>query len=145
MVKKERFKLIPEVYLLLVRDGKILLLQRKNTGYEDGNYSLVAGHAEAGEPLTHAMVREAKEECGIKIKPGDLALSLVMHRKTDRDQAGFFFRPLKWEGDVQNLEPEKCEDLNWFPIDNLPENTIPYIRKAVESLVSGVNYCEFGW
>ena len=34
------------VYLVLERDGKVLLSLRENTGYEDGKWSLVAGHAE---------------------------------------------------------------------------------------------------
>ena len=59
---KERFKLIPEVFLILVKDGKTLLSRRANTGYMDGHYGLVAGHAEAHEPMRIAMAREAKEE-----------------------------------------------------------------------------------
>ncbi len=41
-----RFTLIPEVHLLLIDKGRVLLLQRWNTGYADGQYSVVAGHAE---------------------------------------------------------------------------------------------------
>ena len=37
---------IPAVYLLLVQDGKILLIRRCNTGYQYGNYSVPAGHME---------------------------------------------------------------------------------------------------
>ena len=46
MVNKERFKLIPSVYALFIQDEKILLSRRFQTGYEDGKYSLVAGHAD---------------------------------------------------------------------------------------------------
>ena len=38
----ERFKLVVAVHLLLIENKKILLLRRFNTGYEDGNYSVVA-------------------------------------------------------------------------------------------------------
>ena len=46
---EKRFKLILSVYLILVKDGKTLLLRRTNTGYEDGNYGLVAGHVDGNE------------------------------------------------------------------------------------------------
>ena len=47
--KKERFKLICSSYLLLIKDNKILLGLRQNTGYMDGFYHLPAGHKEEGE------------------------------------------------------------------------------------------------
>ena len=57
----ERFKLVPAAYLVIVREGKILLLRRFNTGFEDGNYSMIAGHLEGNETFIQAMVREARE------------------------------------------------------------------------------------
>jgi len=41
----KRFKLTSAVHLFLVRNGKVLLLRRFNTGYEDGKYSVIAGHS----------------------------------------------------------------------------------------------------
>jgi len=142
---KERFKAIVSVYILFVKDGKILMLRRANTGWGDGNYSLVAGHADGNEALTAATAREAKEESGATIAPEDLRLKVVMHRIDDREQVDFFFEVAKWTGDITNMEPEKCDDLSWFPLDTLPDNTIPYIREAIRCYREGVPYAEFGW
>jgi ADP-ribose pyrophosphatase YjhB (NUDIX family) len=141
----ERFKLIASVYLLFVKDGKILMLRRANTGYEDGNYSLVAGHADGNEALTAATVREAKEESGVTIAPKDLQLKVVMHRRADDERLDFFFEPSAWTGEIQNMEFNKCDDLSWFPLDELPGNTIPYIREAIRCYREGVGYVEWGW
>jgi len=42
-------------HLFLRRDDQILLLRRFNTGYEDGNYSVIAGHIAHGEDVIAAM------------------------------------------------------------------------------------------
>jgi 8-oxo-dGTP pyrophosphatase MutT (NUDIX family) len=61
----EHIKLPVAVHLFLKKNGKILLLRRYNTGYEDGNYSVIAGHIDGNENIYKAMIREAKEEAGI--------------------------------------------------------------------------------
>ena len=48
-MKKERFKLIPAVFLIFRRGDEVLLLRRANTGYQDGKYGLVAGHLDGDE------------------------------------------------------------------------------------------------
>ena len=45
-------------------EWEILLHQRKNSGFFDGHYSLVAGHMENGETIHAAAIREAQEEIG---------------------------------------------------------------------------------
>lgn len=74
----ERFKLVTSVHLILIKEGKVLLLRRYHTGYEDGNYSVVAGHIDGNESVIRAMQREAMEEAGIKIQEMDLKIVHVM-------------------------------------------------------------------
>lgn len=141
----ERFKLIASVYMLFIRDGQILLLRRANTGFEDGNYGLVSGHLDPHESLTQAAIREAKEESGVDIDPADIEMKTTMHRRGADERIDFFFEVKKWQGEIVNTEPEKCDDLRWFALDDLPRNTIPYIRQAIECYQKGIIYSEFGW
>ena len=141
----ERFRVVPEVYLLLMDERGILLSRRYRTGYEDGNYSVVAGHVDGDEPARAAMVREAREEAGIAIEPAALVLRHVMHRRSDRESVGFFFSCRAWAGEPVNREPHKCDDLRWFPTAALPANTVPYVRRAIACALAGHPYSEFGW
>lgn len=143
--KNQRFKLIASAYLFLIRDGKILLSRRFQTGYEDGKYSLPAGHIEEHETLRTGMIREAYEEIGITVKKSDLKLVHVMHRTHVDERIDYFFAVDGWEGDVVNKEPHKCDDLSWFPLEDLPKNTIPYIREALNNFQNNRFYSEFGW
>ena len=140
-----RHSLIPEAHLLLFKEGNVLLLCRQNTGYEDGNYSVIAGHVEANETASEAMVREASEEAGLKIEKRNLQLCHIVHRKAKDERISFFFTTSVWAGEPTNLEPQKCSELSWFPLNNLPENMVPYVRQALENVQRGELYSELGW
>ena len=141
----ERFRLVSAVHLFLIRDGQVLLLRRRNTGYEDGNYSVIAGHLNGGERVKTAAIREAREEAGIEIAPQDAAVVGVMHRRSDDERIDFFLAASSWSGVIVNNEPGKCDDLSWFGLDELPENVIPYVRRALENFRHGRWFDSFGW
>ncbi len=140
-----RFTLLTAVHLFLLRDNQILLLRRYNTGYADGQYSVVAGHLDGNEEVKAAMIREAREEAGIEIAEEDIQVVGVMHRRATRERIDFFLAATSWSGEIVNNEPDKCDQLAWFPLDNLPENTVPYIRQAIENYHQGKWFDSFGW
>lgn len=142
----ERFKPFVGVYVLLVRDGKIFLIRRARTGFADGNYILPAGHIDGDEPATLAVVREAREEAGVILRPEDLRIVHFSHRRSQqRESVDIFFEATSWKGEPCNAEPEKCDDADWFSLNDLPRNTIPYIRSAINHWNNKVFYSEFGW
>jgi 8-oxo-dGTP pyrophosphatase MutT (NUDIX family) len=141
----ERFKLPSAAHLFLIRHGKVLLLRRLNTGYEDGKYSVIAGHLNGDEEIKAAMIREAREEAGIEISPLDLQVVGVMHRKSNDERIDFFLATTSWSGEITNREPYKCDQLAWFDLDALPENVIPYVRKALDNYRQGIWFDSFGW
>lgn len=140
-----RFRLVPEVYLFLIENSHILLSRRYQTGYEDGRYSVISGHVDGNEPASLAVIREANEEAGLAIAPSSLHLCHVLHRRSDRESVGFFFQCSDWRDNPYNREPNKCDDLSWFPINSLPKNIIPYIRQVITLSLNGQKYSEFGW
>lgn len=146
---KSRCKLISAVHLVLRKHTKILLLRRYNTGYEDGNYSMIAGHLDGDEPAKEAMIREGKEEAGIDLRKGDLKMVHVMHRgdldHINGERIDFFFEAQKWKGTPKICEKHLCDDMKWFELNKLPDNMVPYINKAISEIIKKSYYCEFNW
>ncbi len=146
MSKKERFRPYAAAYLVLIKDGQVLLLRRFNTGYQDGNYSLIAGHLDGAETTKQCIIREADEESGIKVDSENLDVVHVMHRSgSDREYFDIYLRAKKWNGNVKNMEPDKCDELKWFDTNNLPNNMLPEVKLALDNINKDVHYSEFGW
>lgn len=147
MDEEKRIKRYADVLLILIKDGEILLSQRKNTGYQDGNYGLVSGHLEDRETFKQGMIREAKEEAGITLQPEDLEVVHMMHRFNgiDREYFSTFIKSEKWSGDITNTEPDKCGELKWYKLDALPINIIPEIKYAIENIGKKIFFSEFGF
>jgi len=150
-IKKHRHRIVPAAYLVLMNNDKVLMLRRFNTGYHDGYYGLPAGHKESGETFEKCLIREAKEETNIDIKAKDLEIIHVMSRYATpnpfelRDRIDVFIKTMKWKGEIKNLEPNKCDDLKWFPINELPKNIIPFIKHALNRINKNIFYSKFGW
>lgn len=141
----DRFKMIASGFLMLIKNGKILLIRRAHTGYHDGDYSLPAGHVENNESVMDSTVRESFEEIGIRVNQKDLIFVHALHNKENDIRLFFFFRAKRWSGEPYNKEPGKCSDFQWFPLKKLPLNTIPYIRQAIQSYQKKIVYSERGW
>jgi len=148
-MEKLRKRLVPASYVMLINaNNEVLLLRRFNTGYQDGMYMLPAGHLEPNETFTQAVVREAQEEVGVVIKSDDVEIVHVMNRLgpgEDNERIDVFFSASRWQSEPAIMEPDKCDDVRWFPLNNLPEAISPYIRHAIDCIAKKVYYSEDGF
>lgn len=149
-----RFVVVPAAYVFLLRDGvsgpEVLLQLRRNTGYMDEHWAAAAaGHVEAGETAYDAARREAREEIAVD----DIALEFVtsMQRTQFADpideRIDFFFTARSWTGEPTIVEPEKCADLRWFPLADLPDPVVPHESWVLGRLREGAvpSYSTFGF
>ena len=146
MTEKLRHKIIPAVYLILKRGNQVFLMRRYQTGYADGYYSLPAGHVDGNETFTQAMVREAAEEAGLGILTENLRVVHFIHRlsEPESERLDVFFVCEIWDGEPTINEPDKCDDVGWFDINNLPENIVKPVKDAIElGLNQGIVYSEY--
>ncbi|MEY9840498.1 phosphotransferase [Streptacidiphilus sp. EB103A] len=144
----ERHRSVVDLYVLLQReDGKVLLLERANTGYADGQYCPPSGHMDAGEHMVEGAARELFEETGVVVAPDDLDFVHLVHHRSPlgEGRVGVVFRALRWNGTPYNKEPEKCAGLLWADPHTLPANTVPYTAAALANITEGLSFSLDGW
>jgi 8-oxo-dGTP pyrophosphatase MutT (NUDIX family) len=149
---KQRFQVVPAVFILFRRGNEVLFLRRANTGYSDGSYSFPAGHLEGDEPAVMAAVREVEEEVGIKLTRDDLKLVHTLHRQaalgvgeTKHERVDFFFEVTNWKGEPTNMEPHKCDELRWAPLDDLPEPLTVEVAGMLKAYAKGEPYSDLNF
>jgi len=145
MKVKQRFTLPVAVLLMARRKDEVLLIRRHNTGWQDGKYSLVAGHIDGNESLIKAVCREAYEEVGIVVDPADVSLAHTAHLNSNKEYLHFFFETKKWKGEPENKEPQKCDDVSWFSLSKLPPEVASDVLPVLQLYKQGIRYSETGW
>jgi len=69
---------------VIIYNNGIVLIRRKNEPFK-GHYALPGGFVEYGERVEEALVREAKEETGLDVRPVKL---IGVYSRPDRDPRG---------------------------------------------------------
>ena len=145
----QKFTVIPAAYTIFRKDDQVLLLRRAHTGYHDGEYSLPAGHIDGNEPALVAAAREVHEEVGIEVPLTRFRLVHTLHSRsvepTVHERVSFFFEVTDWDGEVYNAEPEKCDELRWVPLTDLPPNMVPEVGQVLRMVAAGEPYSDFNF
>jgi 8-oxo-dGTP pyrophosphatase MutT (NUDIX family) len=130
------------VFWLLKNDhDQFLLIQRKNTWYNDWYRALPAGHIELWESATEAFIKEMKEE--IDIYPKNYTLfHTVLYIDDMRQYCYLWFVIDKREWTIKNNEPNKCSWVKRYSQDNLPENITYQARNLIQAYQTNTNFSE---
>jgi len=125
-------RIAPAVMALVQRGDQLLLARSPH--FVPGMYSALAGFVEPGESLEHCLVREVKEEVGIKVgnlryfssQPWPFPHSLMIAFNCD------------WvEGEI-TPDPSEIEAAGWFDLERLPvlPNKISIARRLIDSTIA---------
>ncbi len=137
----------PSVNIFVINGSKVLLGRRSNTGWMDGKLCPPGGHVEKGETPVAAALREIKEELGVAVLPQDLEFACVAARNTaPTEYVAYEFVILDKDYTFRNAEPEKCSDLVWVELNNLPADVVDHFRQIInEGVIGGKPYLEIGY
>ncbi|HLJ31011.1 MAG TPA: NUDIX domain-containing protein [Candidatus Babeliales bacterium] len=132
---------------ILEKNSNILFLLRQNTPFFSGYYGLIGGQVENNESITDALIREVYEEIGVTITKNAIHFAHSLSFKNEHDKAilALVFKITEWNGHISNKEPDKCAQLAWFSVNELPDNIIPRHRHIIIMVQQGILYSECGW
>jgi 8-oxo-dGTP pyrophosphatase MutT (NUDIX family) len=141
---------VVDVMLILTREDHVLLSLRQGTGYADGMWNLPSGKLEDHEHALDAVIREAREEIGLALTPEELRHTGVVHCRNPEGEGriGLFFTARSQpdrQGQPVNAEPHKCAKVGWYPLDLLPDNTVPYTLAGLDLCRTGETFTTLGW
>ncbi|ACO46545.1 NUDIX domain-containing protein [Deinococcus deserti] len=129
---------------LVVQDpvGRVLLGRRSGVTYAEGLWGLPGGRVERGEALAQAAVREAAEEVGLRVDPGQLEpLGAARYDLGEAHGVDFLFLTRTWEGEPAPLE--NTSEVGWFHPGALPPESLPWLADVLDThLRRGVWLCE---
>lgn len=139
----EREKFLSAIYLIIKNEeGKALLQRRQGTKLWPGFLALPAGHIDSKENPYEALVREAKEELNITVTKENIIDTFIVCRrnKSLMPYYDIYFEIDKYEGEIKIAEPEKCSELVWCDLNNLPNDMIDFEIEAIKNNLQGIKF-----
>ena len=140
---KREFPEIPLVGVgaIIIDGGRVVLVKRANPP-QQAQWSIPGGALEVGELVREAAVREAREETGLVVQPGELlgVFDRVLRDAENRVQYHYVLIDFLCRCIGGELRAgSDAAEVRWFQPDelaglNLAEDTLGVIRKAFEKV-----------
>ena len=102
---------------VIIKDGKILLIKRKNEPFK-GRWALPGGFVEYGETVEEAVLREVKEETGLD---AEIKKLVGVYSDPNRDPRGHTISVVfLLEAKGSAIAGDDASDAKFFNLDDLP-------------------------
>lgn len=138
-----RAEFLSAVYMIIKNEkGEALFQRRWGSKLWPNFLGLPAGHLDKEENAIDALTREAKEELDIDITPNDIEDTFVVNRinKNLKPYYDVYFVIKNYGGLIKINEPNKCQELKWVNLEELPEDVIGFERVALDNYKKGIKF-----
>lgn len=108
------------VDMLIVKNNQILLVKRAPHLLNGNLYALVGGFVERNETTKQAVIREAMEETGYKVKVISLFRIIDHPNRKNENRQNISFVYLVEPLDKVGKSDHEVKELKWFDLDKLP-------------------------
>lgn len=139
-----RYTVPVDVHLILLRDSpegrRVLLSRRAGDVYAAGMWHLPSGHLDGPhEDVVEGGLRELGEETGLFSDRTDIRAAVTVHHRAPVGSAriGVFLVVPAWQGEPRILEEDRCDGMDWFSWDALPEPMVAYCRAGLDAYRAG--------
>jgi ADP-ribose pyrophosphatase YjhB (NUDIX family) len=136
---KREFPEVPLVGIgaIIIEEGRVVLVKRAHPPLQ-AEWSIPGGMLEVGELVREAAIREAREETGLTVEPGELlgVYDRVLRNPEQRVQYHYVLIDFLCRRVAGNLAAASdAAEVRWFSPDELPglklaEDTLDVIRKG---------------
>jgi ADP-ribose pyrophosphatase YjhB (NUDIX family) len=117
----------------ILRAGRLLLVKRRKAP-EAGFWSLIGGKVDFLERAEDAVLRETREEVGVRIEIGPLLCLVEMIGVDGQHWLSPVYRAALENGEPVNREPDKIAGIGWFALDDPPAPLAQAAREAIAIL-----------
>ena len=118
---------------VMVWNGDRLLLGKRISAHSQNSWQFPGGHLDFGETVEACARREVEEEAGIQIRnimPSGYTNDVFIDK--EKHYVTLFVSSEYDTGEITVMEPDKCEQWQWFQWDRLPEPLFQPIRNFLK-------------
>ncbi|MDB5238547.1 MAG: 8-oxo-dGTP diphosphatase [Candidatus Kaiserbacteria bacterium] len=129
--------------VIIKNDRNEVLLGLRMSSHGAGEWAFPGGHLEFGETVFETAKREVKEETDLDIDQFELVSVCDEMRYIKSDNKHYLNLSILGHytgGEPKNMEPHKCKEWKWFPLDQIPSNMFEPSGIALNNLRDKVIY-----